>query len=83
MTGVQSQGVFSTGKHFPGHGDTATDSHYALAFIDFSKERIDLVELYPYKRLFDEGLVSVMVAHLNIPSLEPTSKLCHLLLRIM
>ena len=39
--------------------------------VDFSKERIDLVELYPYKRMFDEGLVSVMVAHLNIPSLEP------------
>ena len=71
MTGVQSQGVFSTGKHFPGHGDTATDSHHALPLIDFSKERIDLVELYPYKRIFDEGLVSVMVAHLNIPSLEP------------
>ncbi len=71
MTGVQSQGVFSTGKHFPGHGDTSTDSHHALPVIDFSKERIDLVELYPYKRIFDEGLVSVMVAHLNIPSLEP------------
>ncbi|MDR7371715.1 glycoside hydrolase family 3 N-terminal domain-containing protein [Flavobacterium aquidurense] len=70
MTGVQSQGVFSTGKHFPGHGDTSTDSHHALPLIDFSKDRIDLVELYPYKRIFDEGLVSVMVAHLNIPSLE-------------
>lgn len=70
MKGVQSQGVFSTGKHFPGHGDTSTDSHLALPLIDFSKKRIDLVELYPYKRIFDEGLVSVMVAHLNIPSLE-------------
>lgn len=71
MKGVQSQGVFSTGKHFPGHGDTATDSHLALPLVDFSKERLELVELYPYKRIFDEGLVSVMVAHLNIPSLEP------------
>ncbi|HJY12825.1 MAG TPA: glycoside hydrolase family 3 N-terminal domain-containing protein, partial [Flavobacterium sp.] len=71
MKGVESQGVFSTGKHFPGHGDTSTDSHKALPLVDFSKERIDLVELYPYKRIFDEGLVSVMVAHLNIPSLEP------------
>jgi beta-glucosidase-like glycosyl hydrolase/CubicO group peptidase (beta-lactamase class C family) len=71
MKGVESQGVFSTGKHFPGHGDTATDSHKALPLVDFSKERLDLVELYPYKRIFDEGLVSVMVAHLNIPSLEP------------
>ncbi|MCV9928831.1 serine hydrolase [Flavobacterium sp. LS1R49] len=72
MKGVQSQGVFSTGKHFPGHGDTSTDSHYALPLVNFSKERLELVELYPYKRIFDEGLVSVMVAHLNIPSLEPT-----------
>ncbi|MNQ37917.1 putative lipoprotein YbbD precursor [compost metagenome] len=71
MKGVESQGVFSTGKHFPGHGDTSTDSHKALPLVDFSKERLDLVELYPYKQIFDEGLVSVMVAHLNIPSLEP------------
>lgn len=71
MKGVESQGVFSTGKHFPGHGDTSTDSHKALPLVNFSKERLDLVELYPYKRIFDEGLISVMVAHLNIPSLEP------------
>ncbi len=70
MDGAQREGIFSTGKHFPGHGDTALDSHYALPVVNFSKERLELVELYPYKRLFDEGLVSVMVAHLNIPSLE-------------
>lgn len=70
MKGVQAQGVFSTGKHFPGHGDTSTDSHYTLPLVNFSKERLDLVELYPYKRMFDEGLASVMVGHLNIPSLE-------------
>ncbi|MDN3674674.1 glycoside hydrolase family 3 N-terminal domain-containing protein [Flavobacterium branchiarum] len=72
MKGVQSQGVFSTGKHFPGHGDTSTDSHYALPLVNFSKERLEAVELYPYKRIFNEGLASVMVAHLNIPSLEST-----------
>jgi len=71
MNGVQNQGVFSTGKHFPGHGDTATDSHSTLPIVNASLEHIDKVELYPYKRMFDEGLVSVMVAHLNIPSLEP------------
>ncbi|MCL6462827.1 MAG: serine hydrolase [Flavobacterium micromati] len=70
MKGVQAQGVFSTGKHFPGHGDTSTDSHYTLPLVNFLKERLDLVELYPYKRMFDEGLASVMVGHLNIPSLE-------------
>ncbi|MBF4484333.1 glycoside hydrolase family 3 N-terminal domain-containing protein [Flavobacterium sp. CSZ] len=75
MKGVQSQGVFSTGKHFPGHGDTATDSHHALPLVNFSKERLEQIELYPYKRIFDEGLVSVMVGHLNIPSLEPIPNL--------
>lgn len=71
MLGVQKEGVFSTGKHFPGHGDTSTDSHYSLPLVNFSKERIETVELYPYKKLFREGLASVMVAHLNVPSLEP------------
>ena len=70
MQGVQSQGVFSTGKHFPGHGDTATDSHYTLPVVTATKEHLDKVELYPYKRMIDEGLISVMVAHLNVPSLE-------------
>lgn len=71
MRGIQSEGVFATGKHFPGHGDTATDSHHALPFLNFSKERLDDVEFYPYKRLFSEGLSSIMVAHLNVPSIEP------------
>jgi beta-glucosidase-like glycosyl hydrolase/CubicO group peptidase (beta-lactamase class C family) len=70
MTGVQNQGVFSTGKHFPGHGDTSTDSHTTLPLVNLSREHFDLIELYPYKRMFDEGLVSVMVAHLNVPGLE-------------
>ena len=70
MTGVQNQGIFSTGKHFPGHGNTSTDSHHSLPTVNYSKEHIDMVELYPYKRMFDEGLVSVMVGHLNVPSLE-------------
>ena len=70
MQGVQSQGVFSTGKHFPGHGDTATDSHYTLPVVTATREHLDKIELYPYKRMIDEGLISVMVAHLNVPSLE-------------
>lgn len=71
MKGVQGQGIFSTGKHFPGHGDTSTDSHHALPVVNATLEHLKKVELYPYKRMFDEGLVSVMVAHLNVPSLEP------------
>ncbi|MBD0778820.1 serine hydrolase [Maribacter sp. ANRC-HE7] len=70
MQGMESAGVLSSGKHFPGHGDTATDSHKALPLIPFSKERLDSLELYPYKKLIKAGLSSVMVAHLNVPSLE-------------
>ena len=70
MKGFQSQGIFSTGKHFPGHGDTEVDSHKSLPTINFSRERLDDVEFYPYKKLFSEGLESVMIAHLNVPSLE-------------
>ena len=73
MKGVQSQGIFATGKHFPGHGDTETDSHKGLPTVNFSKERLEQVEFYPYKKMFHEGLSSVMVAHLNVPSLESRS----------
>ncbi|MDC7993494.1 glycoside hydrolase family 3 N-terminal domain-containing protein [Altibacter sp. HG106] len=70
MKGMQSAGVLANAKHFPGHGDTDTDSHKTLPTIDFSETRIDSVELYPYQRLIQEGLSSVMVAHLNVPALE-------------
>jgi len=70
MKGMETAGVLSSGKHFPGHGDTATDSHYALPLVDFSKKRLDSVELYPYKKLINAGLSSIMVAHLNVPGLE-------------
>lgn len=71
MKGIQSKGVFATGKHFPGHGATETDSHFSLPLISFSEQRLNDVEFYPYKKLFSEGLASVMVAHLNVPSIEP------------
>jgi beta-glucosidase-like glycosyl hydrolase/CubicO group peptidase (beta-lactamase class C family) len=70
MKGMQSAGVLANAKHFPGHGDTEDDSHKTLPSVSFSEERIDSVELYPYKKLIKEGLSSVMVAHLNVPSLE-------------
>ncbi len=71
MQGIQSVGVLANGKHFPGHGDTDADSHKTLPTVAFSEKRIDSVELYPYKYLFTKGLASVMIAHLNVPSLEP------------
>ncbi|MDT0559161.1 glycoside hydrolase family 3 N-terminal domain-containing protein [Ichthyenterobacterium sp. W332] len=70
MKGMQQAGVLANAKHFPGHGDTDMDSHETLPTIGFSEKRIDSVELYPYKQLIKEGLSSVMVAHLNVPSLE-------------
>ncbi len=70
MKGMQSAGVLANAKHFPGHGDTDQDSHKTLPTIGFSKERIDSLELYPYRRLISSGLASVMVAHLNVPALE-------------
>ena len=73
MKGMQSAGVLANAKHFPGHGDTDSDSHKTLPTINFDEKRIDSIELYPYKALIKEGLSSVMVAHLNVPSLEPRS----------
>lgn len=70
MQGMQRAGVLANAKHFPGHGDTDTDSHKSLPTLMFSRSRLDSVELYPYRRIIKSGVSSVMVAHLNIPSLE-------------
>lgn len=70
MKGMHREGVLSSAKHFPGHGDTSTDSHKTLPTIKFSSSRIDSVELFPYYRLIKEGVSSIMVAHLNVPGLE-------------
>lgn len=72
MHGMQKAHVIACGKHFPGHGDTDIDSHKALPTIPFDYNRLDSLELYPFKALINEGLASMMVAHLNIPSLDPT-----------
>ena len=73
--GIQSKGVLANAKHFPGHGDTETDSHHTLPVLNFDKSRLDSIELYPYKKVFDAGIASVMTAHLNIPSLESNTNL--------
>lgn len=72
MEGIQEGGIYATGKHFPGHGDTATDSHLGLPMLPFDRKRLDEVELYPYQKLFDAGMASIMVAHLSVPAIEPT-----------
>ena len=77
MLGHQDAGILTSGKHFPGHGDTAQDSHKTLPIVNFNADRINKVELAPYKSLIKNGLSSVMVAHLNVPSITkkglPTS----------
>ncbi|HET8735903.1 MAG TPA: glycoside hydrolase family 3 N-terminal domain-containing protein [Pricia sp.] len=70
MKGMESAGVLSSGKHFPGHGDTETDSHHSLPMINFSRARLDSIELYPFRKLIQEGLSSVMVGHLEVPAME-------------
>lgn len=70
MQGMQGAGVLASGKHFPGHGDTAADSHHSLPVIPFSRRRLDSLELYPFQQLIDKDLASVMVAHLEVPNLE-------------
>ena len=70
LKGMHYHGIMGAAKHFPGHGDTETDSHLTLPTIGFSKDRIDEVELYPFKKLIENGLDGIMTAHLNIPSLD-------------
>lgn len=74
MKGMQDHGVLTTAKHFPGHGDTGTDSHYALPQINHSRERLDSIELYPFRELINAGIGGVMVAHLNIPALDSSQR---------
>jgi beta-N-acetylhexosaminidase len=71
MKGMQDHGILTTAKHFPGHGDTDTDSHYALPQINHSRGRLDTLELYPFREMVKAGAGGVMVAHLNIPALDP------------
>lgn len=75
MKGMQDNGILATGKHFPGHGDTNVDSHLDLPLITHNRERLDSIELYPFRRLISEGIGSIMTAHLNLPSLDTTSGL--------
>ncbi|WP_241077740.1 glycoside hydrolase family 3 N-terminal domain-containing protein [Flavimarina sp. Hel_I_48] len=72
MKGMQQEQVLTTAKHFPGHGDTATDSHYGLPQINHTTQRLDSLELYPFKALIKAGVGGVMVAHLNIPAMDST-----------
>lgn len=75
MKGLQDNNVLVSVKHFPGHGDTDVDSHHDLPQLPFTKERLDSLELYPFRELVKAGASGVMVAHMNIPSLDNTPNL--------
>jgi len=68
--GIQSQRVIATAKHFPGHGDTAVDSHRGLPIIDLPRSRFDSLELMPFKKAIDDGIASVMIAHIALPQID-------------
>ncbi|HEX9502630.1 MAG TPA: glycoside hydrolase family 3 N-terminal domain-containing protein, partial [Thermoanaerobaculia bacterium] len=72
IRGVQSEHVLATAKHFPGHGDTHTDSHRALPVLDVSQERLEKVELVPFRAAIEANVKSIMIGHLSIPAIDPT-----------
>ncbi|MFA8299739.1 MAG: glycoside hydrolase family 3 N-terminal domain-containing protein, partial [Hyphomicrobiales bacterium] len=75
MEGLQSENIISTAKHFPGHGDTDIDSHKSLPTITHDSLRMDSLELYPFKHLFNHNLSGIMIAHLYVPTYEKENNL--------
>jgi len=72
MKGMVDGGIIASLKHFPGHGDTDVDSHYDLPQLNFSRDRLNNLEMYPFKELINAGAPAVMVAHMHIPALDAT-----------
>jgi beta-N-acetylhexosaminidase len=70
IQGLQSEGVLATAKHFPGHGDTHVDSHRGLPVIDLDRERIDRIELLPFRKAVQAGVASVMIGHIGLPKID-------------
>lgn len=73
--GIESEGILTTAKHFPGHGDTSDDSHYTLPVISRNRNQLEEIELLPFKRYIEAGLSGIMVGHLSVPALDPATKL--------
>ncbi len=70
IDGLQSEGVLATAKHFPGHGDTNVDSHRGLPIIDHPRERLDRIELFPFRKAIESGVASIMIAHIGLPQID-------------
>jgi len=75
LKGMQDEGLLTTAKHFPGHGDTNVDSHLDLPLLPFTRERLDTLEEYPFREAIKAGISGVMIAHMDIPALDSTKKL--------
>ena len=75
LRGTNDGGVISTVKHFPGHGDTRTDSHLDLPVLPFNRARLDTLELAPFRGAIEAGVKSVMVAHLAVPAIGGSSRI--------
>ncbi len=75
MRGIQQGGMLATAKHFPGHGDTATDTHLELAVVEHPRSRLDAVELVPFRAAIAAGIDAVMSSHIRLPALDPTEGL--------
>jgi beta-N-acetylhexosaminidase len=71
IQGAKTNGMLTTAKHFPGHGDTATDSHLGLAKVTGDRQRLNSVELVPFEAAIKAGVDAIMVAHVTVPGLEP------------
>src|SRR5207248_10663535 len=67
---LQAEGIAACGKHFPGHGDTATDSHHELPLVEHPPERLREVELVPFRAAVDAGVATIMTAHVFVPALD-------------
>ncbi len=70
IKGLQSEGVLATAKHFPGHGDTSVDSHLGLATIEYDMNRLNSIELLPFKKAIDDGVKAIMTAHIIFKCLD-------------
>src|SRR5262249_51468257 len=85
---LQAEGVAACGKHFPGHGDTSTDSHEELPLVEHPPDRLQAVELVPFRAAIDAEVATIMTAHLLIPSLDDqrpatlSKRIIHDLLRV-
>jgi beta-N-acetylhexosaminidase len=75
LKGMQDEGLLTTAKHFPGHGDTNVDSHLDLPLLPFTRQRLDSLEEYPFREAINAGISGVMIAHMDIPALDSTKNL--------